>query len=527
MNMTSKTNILLLSSPVTEASAFFTFEKTPPLGLGYLMQILRRDGHKVIFKDLYLNPSIIDEIESILIRENIDIVGVSINTICYSGAMMILHIVNQLRAEKKWNGRIVVGGPHASVFPETIPDYVDHIFIGEAEEVVGEMASGKTLPRIISGKKVQNLDDLPMAPYEEFITLPYSFSNQWMKQGRIVTLNTSRGCPFSCQFCSVGSVWGNSYRFQSAERVVEEVIRLKTDFGVAGIYFREDNFTLNRNRVTKFCKGLLNKGVRLPWVCETRVDTLTADTIDLMARAGCRGFYIGAESGSQRVLDYMKKGILVEQVENVVTRAKKAGIRCYLSFVLGVPTETDNERFDTIALIDRLKPYSYGLSVFTGIPFSNFYWEMLKEHDYGLITSSGIIYQKNHNQLIDRFIGNNDCRIPENINDETAKMQLILFDKMAQTRSASAMKDSIVISASSQNIMNQLDHIDKRRQAVINYFFGRARLRARQFHLARTFFLKAFQKDHKLKYLIFLVISFLPSSQYSFYSDMVNRVKRR
>lgn len=534
--MASKMKILFIFSPVVEPSSFSTLEKTPPLGLGYLMQILRQDGHEVIFKDLYLNPAILEEIEPILIREAIEILGVSINTICYSGGMKILHIVNQLREKKRWHGKIVVGGPHASVFPETIPDYVDHVCIGEGEEVIKEIANGKALPRIVSGKRVQNLDDLPMVPYEEFITLPYSFSNQWMKQGRILTLNTSRGCPFSCQFCSVGSVWGNSYRFQSAERIIDEIIRLKTDFDAGGIYFREDNFTLDHRRVTEFCEGLLDRRLKLPWVCETRADTLTADTIKLMARAGCRGFYIGAESGSQRVLDYMKKGILLEQVENVVTEAKKVGIRCYLSFVLGVPTETDKERFATIIFIDRLKPYSYGLSVFAGIPFSSFYWQLLRDRNYTLITSSGIIYQKKHNQLVDQFVGNNDCRVPKNINDATTEMLPLLHNKMVRIQDVSdstltpkdrMAKDTIRISALCQNSADQLGHIGKEGQAAINYFFGRARLRAKQFHLARTFFLKAFQKDHKLKYLLFVFISFLPSRQYSFYANIINMIKKQ
>ena len=437
--------ILLVTSPAIELTSFSTLEKTPPLGLGYLISILRNCGHKVVFRDLYLDPTSISEIGSILTGQSIDLFAVSMNTICYAGGMTLLRTAQRLREEIEWSGKIVVGGPHPSVFPESIPKFVDYIVKGEGEEIICQIANGLPLPRIIDGIQVHDMDSLPFIPYGEFISLPYDFKNTWINKNRVLTLNTSRGCPFSCQFCSVGSIWGNHYRYQSAVRIIEEILRLKKDFHAQGIYFREDNFTLNRKRIQEFCEGLLSKNIDLPWICETRANTLTEDMVKLMGIAGCRGFYIGAESGSQRVLNYMRKGITLEQVENVINWSKKAGIRCYLSFVLGVPTETDEERYETFLFAHRLKPYSFGTGVFTGIPFSPFYWQLIRDDNYAKITSSGMVYQKNHNDLVDRFVGGADCRIPGGVENAANDMLPILTKIMEKEHSANTARTTLVL----------------------------------------------------------------------------------
>ncbi|MDD5242725.1 MAG: radical SAM protein [Syntrophorhabdaceae bacterium] len=437
--------ILLATSPVIEQTSFSTLEKTPPLGLGYLISVLRNSGHKVVFRDLYLNSTSISEIGSILAGQSIDLFAVSMNTICYAGGIALLKIAQKLREETKWSGKIVVGGPHPSVFPESIPEFVDYIVKGEGEEKICQIANGEHFSRIIDGIKVQDMDNLPFIPYEEFISLPYDFRNAWINKNSVLTLNTSRGCPFSCQFCSVSSIWGNRYRYQSAVRIIEEILRLKKDFNAQGIYFREDNFTLNRKRIQEFCGEMLSRHIDLPWICETRANTLTEDMVKLMGMAGCRGFYIGAESGSQRVLDYMRKGITLEQVENVINWSRKAGIRCYLSFVLGVPTETDEERYETFLFAHRLKPYSFGTGVFTGIPFSSFYWQLIQDDNYAKITSNGMIYQKNHNDLVDRFVGGEDYKIPVGVEDTANVMLPVLMKKMGKEHSKNAAITTLVL----------------------------------------------------------------------------------
>lgn len=415
---------------MVEASSFSTIEKTPPLGLGYLIAFLRSDGHQVFFKDYYLSWSCTSDLEDFLQRKVIDLLAVSMNTICFAGGLLIIETAHKLRLSGRWSGKIAVGGPHPSVFPESIPEFVDYVVKGEGERKICEIASGAELSRLMDGIQVHDLDSLPFVPYEEFTVLPYNFTNQYVNAGRVFTMNTSRGCPFSCRFCSVSSIWGNRYRFQSAHRVIEEIKRMKRDYDAQGIYFREDNFTLNRKRVEAFCEGLLSADMKLTWFCETRANTLTKDLINLMSKAGCRGFYIGAESGSQRVLDYMRKGITLEQVKNAVGWAKEAGIRCYLSFVLGVPTETEEERYETLLFASKLNPHSFGISVFTGIPFSSSYWQLYKDRNYCMVTSGGIIYQKGHDELVNSFVGNSEHLVPKGIENAEVKL-LPLLEKMS------------------------------------------------------------------------------------------------
>lgn len=537
--------ILILTSPVIEATSFSTLEKTPPLGLGYLVAVLRKDGHKVMFKDLYLDPSGLNELEELLVRESVELLGVSINTICYEGGIAALNIAQDLREKKCWLGKIAVGGPHPSVFPETIPEFVDHVIKGEGEEIIRKIANGDHLPRIIEGMPVEDMDALPLVPYEEFITLPYDFTNQWINKNRVLTLNTSRGCPFLCQFCSVGSIWGNCYRYQSAGRIIEEISRLRKDFNAQGVYFREDNFTLNSKRIVEFCEGLLAEGGKFQWICETRANTLSEELIELMARAGCAGFYIGAESGSQRVLDHMKKGITLEQVANVVAWAKKAGIRSYLSFVMGTPTETEKERYDTIQFVDRLKPYSFSINIFTGIPFSSYYWQLLREGNFSLITSGGIIYQEKHNELVERFVGSKNAEVPLEVED-ARKGILPLLKTMGEAQNSIVVKatsaadinsspqsypqelkkDPISLSNPSNAHNPQAWKSEKKDRAVLQYFLGRVKLRARKFYSARGHFLNAFRSDPSLKHFIFICATVLPARSYSFFSGIINKGKK-
>ena len=153
-----------------------------------------------------------------------------------------------------------------------------------------------------------------MPSWDYFIPLPYKWTVDWFEKQPVFTMNTSRGCPFQCTFCSVGSIWGKKYTYFSAERVVSEIEYLVQHYGAKGVYFREDNFTLNKKRLESFCNLIINKDLKIHWACESRVDTLDGEILKLMYRAGARAFYFGVESGSQKILDFLKKGIKVEQI---------------------------------------------------------------------------------------------------------------------------------------------------------------------------------------------------------------------
>ena len=385
-------NILFLTSAAPEKSGFSTSEKRPPIGLGYLMAVLKKEGHDVFFSDEYLQPTTILDTDFIS-KQNIDYVGIYSNTICYDSTLLMFEKLQRKRENKEWNGKIMVGGPHTSVGYKEIPEYVDHIVIGEGEISVPKILSGKINDRMIHGETVENLDDLPMPAWEEFIFRPYDWRHSWHPVYPLYTFNTSRGCPFSCTFCSVKAIWGKTYRFMSAERVVHDIEHMIKHYGAKGIYFREDHFTLNKKRTIDFCELLLKKNINIEWFCETRVDNLDDyEYQSLMAKAGCKAFYIGVESGSPKMLKFYNKGETREQFIKAFDIARQVGIKTYASFVIGGPTETEEDIKLTEDLKEKTKPDFIGNNVFLGIPGSELYEYVKSNNLYEYEDNKHILY---------------------------------------------------------------------------------------------------------------------------------------
>lgn len=405
-------NILMMTSPAPAYAPFSTSEKRPPLGVGYLISTLKQRGHRVFFLDEYLRPSnILDS--SFIIDHAIDFVGIYANTICYPETLKLLAKLSERRHSDHWPGKIIMGGPHTSFGAADVPTDVDHIVVGEGEQALVEIVEGQTTARVVQGVAVADLDTLPPVAWEEFIWRSYDWTYPLVDTTPVYTFNTSRGCPFDCSFCSVKGVWGKGYRAMSAERIVSDIERMIRYYGLKAAYFREDNFTLDKNRLANFCELLLSRGVAIDWLCETRADSINDDQLlALMARSGCKALYVGVESGSQRMLDYYRKGISVETFVAALTKARKHGMKLYTSFIVGAPNETEADLQETYRLLDHLKPDAHSLNIFVGIPGSELYREMLDQQLYGHIEPHGIAYLKNHNELVDRFYqGNSHYKI--------------------------------------------------------------------------------------------------------------------
>jgi O-antigen biosynthesis protein len=418
-------NVLMMTSAAPKMAVFSTDEKRPPLGVGFLISVMKTAGHQVYFVDNYLNPSNVLETD-FLIKRQIDFVGIYSNTICYQGTLLLLHKLQYLREKRKWNGKIIVGGPHTSVGSNSIPEFVDHVVVGEGEVSILEIISGTETDRIVYGKKVTDMDNLPLPAWEEFVYLPYMWRDPWIDTFPVYTFNTSRGCSFDCNFCSVQSVWGKAYRFMSAERVVSDIEYMIKYYGLKGAYFREDHFTLSKARVVDFCELLLRKNIRIEWICETRVDNLCdLEYLKLISKAGCRAFYIGVESGSPRMLEFFKKGETVEQFVDAFGLAKKVGIKTYASFVVGAPTETGEDRKATHDLISILKPDYYSTNIYAGIPGSELYEYVRKNRLYEYEDLNKVLYLKGHNKRVNKYYhGNPYFKIPSTVR----KKQIVIFE---------------------------------------------------------------------------------------------------
>jgi radical SAM superfamily enzyme YgiQ (UPF0313 family) len=211
----------------------------------------------------------------------------------------------------------------------------------------------------------------------------------------------------------------------SAERVVSDVEYMIKYYGMRAAYFREDHFTLKKSRVVEFCELLLKNSINIDWLCETRVDNLgDLEYQRLMARAGCKAFYIGVESGSPRILEFFKKEETVEQFVDTFSFAREAGIKTYASFVVGAPTETEEDAKMTENLIKRIKPDYTGRNIFVGIPGSELYEYVRDNNLYEYEDSNKVLYLKGHNKLVDIYYnGDPYFKIPTSV----GKGQVLVF----------------------------------------------------------------------------------------------------
>jgi len=197
---------------------------------------------------------------------------------------------------------------------------------------------------------IRHLDDLPLPRHD---LLPLKKYRAPLVGGPYAFVVTSRGCPGGCRFCIKHVSYGQSVRFRSPENILAE-LELLIGLGVRHIHMYADLFTVSREQVMGLCEGILERGLRIRWTCNSRVDFVDPEMLRTMARAGCWMISWGIESGSEEVLRRAGKGIRLEQVEQALRWAKEAGIRNWGYFIIGLPGETEETIQQTIRLALRL-----------------------------------------------------------------------------------------------------------------------------------------------------------------------------
>jgi radical SAM superfamily enzyme YgiQ (UPF0313 family) len=382
-------------APLHGSSPYFCLEKKPPQGIGYIAAYLRQQmpDVEIWFVDNYVAKQ---PMQKVLDAFKPDFFGVYVNSICYSEFRTMM-------GEIETDAKIMLGGPHTSAMPETVKDISDYQVVGEGEKATLAILKGEVGDGVIRMPLIEDLNELPMPAWDLFENIPYGDTAEFIDRKPIWAMNTSRGCPFGCTFCSNNIIFGKRYRCLSAENVLAQVRYLKEKYGIRGVYFREDNFTVDKQRVIDIAKGL--KELDLPWVSESRIDSLDESFVKFLSENLCRGLYIGLESGSQRMLDLMNKGITLEMIRERIPMIHKYGINVMASWIYGLPGETEEERQMTWKLDQELGCRINNRNVFAGIPTSQLYHQMLKSGDYDRIDENFIIRPKGYNQLAQTFYG--------------------------------------------------------------------------------------------------------------------------
>lgn len=277
------------------------------------------------------------------------------------------------------NAKVVWGGIHASLLPEqTIRNkYIDMVVQSEGEitfyELVKALSKNKSLDGIKGlwykkeGKIKNNperelitdLDKLPRLPYHLIDIKKYFQIKESRENKKSLTIFTSKGCPHRCIYCFNAKFNKSCWRAMSSKRSLKEIKYIVDKFNLKNVFFVDDNFLVDPKRTEEIAKGILKEKLDITWdVLGATVITLSRfdkEKIKFFYKSGCRSFLFGIESGSQRLLNYMKKGITIEQILKINKNLNNTGIKAYYSFMSGFPIETKEDIKDTIKLMFKLE----------------------------------------------------------------------------------------------------------------------------------------------------------------------------
>ncbi len=246
---------------------------------------------------------------------------------------------------------------------------------GGLENVARQVLHGDELG--LSGKvapiaPVSDLDSLPDADWD--LVDMEAYRAAWIAAHGTFSLNitSSRGCPYRCNWCAK-PVFGSSYRFRSPERVAQEMLRLKRHFGAQHLWFTDDIFALSPQWTRSFSNSVEQMDAVVPFKMQSRCDLMTRDTVGALRRAGCVEVWMGAESGSQKILDAMDKGTRIAHIHEARENLRRHGIRACFFLQFGYPGETWREIEQTIRMVRETEPDDIGVSVAYPLPGTKFY----------------------------------------------------------------------------------------------------------------------------------------------------------
>lgn len=385
-----------------------------PLGIGYVGAMLEKAGHEVriwnadittgmtsgvmpdevtMLKerrqryDLYIsalnndNHPVWQEATGILDEFDPDVVGFSVLTPEVGSANKFSALAKQRRKDRV----VIWGGHHVTFLPDDVLGYgtVDVVVRGEGEMTSVELMSALSSERMrmndvkgISFREgniirhtpdrelVQDLDSFPF-PAHHLSLFPQAY-----KRMDRIGIMTNRGCPFRCGYCSSPAFTKKTVRFRSFNNVLEEIRHVMTYYNKNVVSILDDNFTINKKNVIDLCEHMINADIKVSWDTMTRADILTEDVVKLLKRAGCCGIAIGIESGSERVLEMIKKGVRLDKVADAFDLLYRYDIPSGANFIIGFPEETREDIMKTFDVMKKIKTVNINFNIFEPIPGS-------------------------------------------------------------------------------------------------------------------------------------------------------------
>ncbi len=367
----------------------------PPLGTLYAASYLQAHGHTVAVFDAMLAESE-REWEHALDRERPRFAVLYEDSFNYLSKMCLLRMrqaaFEMMRAARARGCTVVVSGSDATDhMAEYLERGADYIIVGEGEitleELIAALKHGARVDEIRGLAFREAAGNIRRTPRRDFIRnldiLPFPawdlvdierYRRLWRERHGIfsMSLATTRGCPFRCNWCAK-PIYGQRYNSRSPENVVAEMRLLQERYHPDRIEFVDDIFGLKPGWIERFAELALEHKVRIPFKCLLRADLLNERTVAALASAGCDTVWMGAESGSQRILDAMEKGTRVEQIYAATERLHRAGIRVGFFLQYGYLGEDWNDIVKTLQMVRDCRPDDIGISVSYPLPGTKFY----------------------------------------------------------------------------------------------------------------------------------------------------------
>ena len=373
-----------------------------PLGTLYAAAFMRENGYTVsLFDTMFAHDPA--EVMPAIEKEQPDIFVIYDDGFNYLTKMCLQNMreaaFKMIRFAKEKGCTVIVSSSDSTDrFEMYLDKGADYILIGEAEMSLLELANAisKNTPdlftieglafkhnnAVVKTKRrnvIKELDALPFPAWDIIDMEPYR--NMWLKHAGYFSMNmgTTRGCPFKCNWCAK-PIYGNRYNSRSPQHVVRELKMLQEKFGFQHIWFCDDIFGLKPGWVHEFANLVEQEKLSFKFKMQGRVDLLLQENnIKDLARAGCDNIWMGAESGSQKILDAMDKGTTIEQIQDATHLLKKCGIKPSFFIQFGYPGETKQDIEKTINMINRLLPHEIGISVSYPLPGTAFFEKVKTE----------------------------------------------------------------------------------------------------------------------------------------------------
>ncbi len=386
-------NILLINPPIENTIASVQpkeleegLDFLPPLGLMYVAAYIKKTtSHDVEILDCQVEEMGYSQLKDEVIKRKPDVVGITAMTFTLIDVMKAAKVVKGVNPKTK----VILGGPHVMIFPdETINNKeIDFLVLGEAEGAIKPLLANMDNPKELKNIRglvfkdgetiintgqadfIENLDNLPfparhLTPYGKYFSV-------LSPRRPVTTMFTSRGCPFKCLFCDRPQL-GKIFRARSAKSVVDEMEEC-VKMGIQEIFIYDDTFGVDRRRVLDICDGIEKRNLSIVWDIRTRVNTVDREVLEALKRANCQRIHYGVEAGTQRILNVLRKGITLKQVEDAFRITKEVGIQTAGYFMLGSPTETKEDIVETIRFMKKINPDYVHITITTPFPATDLY----------------------------------------------------------------------------------------------------------------------------------------------------------